>query len=115
MATNFRSLVVYQRSRALADELHSLIVRWPPFERDSIGLQLMRAADSVSANIAEAGGRWTAKDKRHFLRIARGSLAETAHGVACARARGLTEPEMDGRIAEIGRMLNGLINKPVPK
>ena len=114
MAFYFRSLLVYQRSRALADELHSLVVQWPPFERDSIGLQLVRAADSVGANIAEAGGRWTAKDKRHFLRIARGSLAETEHWVDCARTRGLIEPEMDGRIAEIARMLNGLINKPVP-
>ncbi len=74
----------------------------------------MRAADSVSANIAEAGGRWTVKDKRHFLRIARGSLAETEHWVDCARGRGLIDVDMDGRTAEIARMLNGLINKPVP-
>jgi four helix bundle protein len=115
MASNFRSLKVYRSARSLADELHSLAVQWPAFERDSVGLQMLRAADSVSANIAEAGGRWTAKDKRHFLRIARGSLAETEHWVDCARGRGLIDLELDDRIAEIARMLNGLINTPVPK
>jgi four helix bundle protein len=115
MATTFRSLRVYQRSRALADEIHSSVVRWPQFDRDSMGFQIVRAADSVCANIAEAGGRWTAKDKRHFLRIARGSLAEVEHWADSARERGLIDRDMDGDIAEIARMLNGLINKPVPK
>ena len=115
MASNFRSLEVYKRARALADELHSVVVAWPPFERDSIGLQLIRAADSVTANIAESGGRWSARDKRHYLRIARGSLLETEHWIDCGRTRGLIAADMDDRLAEIARMLNGLIDRPVPK
>jgi hypothetical protein len=71
MASNFKKLLVYQRSRALADELHSLVIAWPPFDRDSLGMQLMCAVDSVSANIAEAGGRWTLKDHRDRASIER--------------------------------------------
>src|SRR3954453_6514265 len=108
MASNFKSLLVYQRARALADDLHSLVVKWPQFDRDSVGMQLMRAVDSVSANIAEAGGRWTLKDKRNFLYIARGSLLETEHWIDCAVNRGLITTNMDGRVTEIARLLNGL-------
>ena len=114
MASNFRSLLVYQRARSLADHLHPLVAEWPAFDRDSLGLQLMRAVDSVGANIAEAGGRWTLKDKRNFLYIARGSLLETEHWLDCARSRGLLTTTLDGHVTEIARLLNGLIDKPAP-
>jgi four helix bundle protein len=115
MPSNFRSLVAYQRARALADELHSMVVRWPAFDRDSVGLQLIRSADSVAANIAEAGGRWTVADKRHFLIIARGSLYETEHWIDCAEARGLLDTDLNERLAAIARALNGLVNRSRPK
>ena len=114
MASNFKSLLVYQRARVLADELHALVREWPQFDRDSVGMQLMCAVDSVSANIAEAGGRWTLKDKRHFLYIARGSLLETEHWLDCAVSRGLIKRSLDGEITEIARLLNGLIARPGP-
>src|SRR5215213_7509768 len=109
MGSNFRSLVAWQRARALADELHSVVVRWPVFDRDSVGLQLIRSVDSVGANIAEAGGRWTAADKRHFLMIARGSLYETEHWLDTAQRRGLIDTDRTQQIASIARALNGLI------
>jgi four helix bundle protein len=114
MPSNFRDLAVYQRARSLADELREAALGWTPFDRDSVGLQMIRAADSVAANIAEAGGRRTVKDKTHFLLIARASLLETEHWVDCAHARGLIAKSYDDRIAEIARPLNGLISKPAP-
>ncbi len=115
MASNFRSLAAYQRSRALADDLYVVALAWPAFDRDSVGLQLIRAADSVSANIAEAGGRWTVADKRRFLMIARGSLYETEHWIDCAQTRGLIKTDLSERVAGIARALNGLIKQPTPK
>ena len=114
MPSNFRDLVVYQRARAFADELREVALGWSDFDRDSVGLQMTRSADSVCANIAEAGGRRTVKDKRHFLMIARGSLLETEHWIDCARGRGLIAQTYDDRIADIARPLNGLIDKPAP-
>ena len=89
-------------------------MRWPPLDRDSLGLQLLRACDSIAASIAEASGRWYANDKRRLLYIARGSLAETEHGILTATKRRLLSDDYDEQLAEIGGTLNGLIKRPVP-
>jgi four helix bundle protein len=70
---------------------------------------MVRAADSVGANIARAGGRRTDAEKRRFLIVARGSVLELQHWLDRARARRLTlPPDAGGDAAELGRMLNGL-------
>src|SRR4051812_2911201 len=79
------------------------LVGWRAFDRDSVGLQMTRSADSVAANIAEAGGRFTVKDKKHFLYIAGASLMETEHWIECARDRGVISGDYDDRIAGIAR------------
>ncbi len=75
----------------------------------------MRAADSIGANIAEAAGRWHEADKRRLLIIARGSLYETEHWLVRAASRNLVAKSYDGQIAEIARMLSGLITRPSPR
>jgi four helix bundle protein len=77
-------------------------------------MQLVRAADSIGANIAEATGRWHEADKRRLLVIARGSLYETEHWLVRAATRNLVMESYDARIAEIARMLSGLITRPSP-
>jgi four helix bundle protein len=49
-----------------------IVVKWSVFARDTVGKQLVKAADSVGANIAEGTGRGTFVDNRRFVRIARG-------------------------------------------
>jgi four helix bundle protein len=105
----FRELVAYRVAVAVADELHRATSAWSSFDRWSIGLQLLRAADSVGANIAEASGRWHGADRRRLLFVARGSLLETEHWVLRAQARGLLGEELDSRLEEAARTLNGLI------
>jgi four helix bundle protein len=111
VASEFRDLVAYRKSVAFADEMYEQIARWPKFDRWSAGIQLMRAADSVGANIAEAAGRWHRPDQRRFLLMARGSLHETEHWIARAEARGLLARGSTERLAEVARTLNGLIAK----
>jgi four helix bundle protein len=110
--SNFQKLRVYQLAGELADELFLTVNRWPPFARHSVGSQLVRAADSIGANIAESAGRWHVPDKRRLLFIARGSLTETEHWITRAVRRGLLEPGTTERIPEIARALNGLIKNP---
>ena len=50
---------------------------WDHFPKITVGKQLVDAADSISANIAEGYGRYSYKDNVRFVRIARGSLYET--------------------------------------
>jgi four helix bundle protein len=114
MATTFKELDVYRRAVALADELHDLVMGWPKADLWSSGIQLLRAADSVGANIAEATGRWHIPDGRRFLYIARGSLMEPEHWLTCAERRGLLPPGWSERVTDVRRPLNGLIKRSPP-
>lgn len=77
--TNFEKLEVYQLSEKLADDVWHIVIRWDSFSRDTVGKQIVRAADSIGANISEESGRGSLQDNRRFVRMARGSLYETIH------------------------------------
>jgi four helix bundle protein len=112
--TRFRRLVAYRLAVDFADELHRAVAGWSAFDKWAVGLQLVRAADSVGANIAEASGRWTAADRRRLLLIARGSLYEAEHWLLRAEARGLLPEGSTQRLDEPARALSGLIKRPTP-
>jgi four helix bundle protein len=108
----FRGLAVYERSVGLADALWGAIGGWDPFARWSLGIQLVRAADSVGANLAEACGRDSRADRRRVLYLARGSAFETEHWLDRAEARGLDLPKgAPAEAREISRMLNGVARR----
>src|SRR2546422_8703450 len=77
--TNFENLDVYKLSEALADDIWNFVAKWEYFAKDTVGKQIVRAADSIGANIAEGSGRGSLQDNRRFIRMARGSLYETIH------------------------------------
>ena len=52
----FENLEIYRLSEKVADEVWDLAGRWKNFAKDTVGKQLVRAADSVGANIAEGEG-----------------------------------------------------------
>lgn len=96
---------------------------WDTFARDTLGKQLVRACDSVAANLVEADGRFTQNDALRLLIIARGSARETAHWFRLTRDRELVDQSViEAKIVEWNsacRELNGLIgyrrNNPVVK
>lgn len=53
----FDTLDVYRLSEELSDAAWRIVANWRPFERDTVGKQLVRAADGIGANIAEGNGR----------------------------------------------------------
>ena len=83
------------------------------FVRDTVGKQLVRAVDSIGANIAEGEGRRSFQENRRFVRIARGSLNETRHWLRRAYQRGLlSQQEIDALkplLAEFGPRLNAYL------
>ncbi|MGI8735604.1 MAG: four helix bundle protein [Pyrinomonadaceae bacterium] len=81
--TNFENLDIYKWSEKLADQIWKVVVRWEVLAKDTLGKQLVRAADSVGANIAKGSSRGTEPELRRFLRISRGSLYETKQVTAC--------------------------------
>ncbi len=106
-------LQVYSESMILADDAWRIVSRWDRFERETIGKQLVRAADSVGANIAEGYGRYHYGEKRQFCYYARGSLFEFKAWIEKAAARGLLgEEELEtsrGRAERLGKLLNGYV------
>jgi four helix bundle protein len=106
----FEKLEVYRLAAQLSDEFRGAVRRWEKADVWSSGIQAMRAADSIGANIAEAFGRGTRPDQTRFLFIARGSAFEFQHWIARAEARDLPcPPKARERADRVGRMLNGLI------
>lgn len=87
--TNFENLQIYRLSERLGDHLWKIVVRWDSLARDTVGKQLVKAGDSIGANIAEGSGRGTDPEVRRFLRVARGSLYETQHWLRRAYRRKL--------------------------
>jgi four helix bundle protein len=107
--SSFEDLVAYQRAVALADDLRAAIADWSSLDKWTVGVQLVRSADSVGSNIAEAFGRETTAEQLRFLLFARGSAYETQHWIERAFARSLLSDETyRARASEIGRLLNGL-------
>lgn len=115
MPSSFHRLEAYRRAAELADDMHARVLRWTRPDQANVGWQLIRAADSVGANIAEAAGRWHRADKRRFLFIARGSLYELEHWMVTAEHRGLLELGTSARVDPVARALNGLIKQPSPR
>lgn len=99
--TNFENLQVYRLSEKLADHVWKVVIRWQNLGRDTLGKQLIRAADSVGANIAEGSGRGTEAELRRFLRISRGSLYETKHWLRCAYKRKLLTEQQGNELLPI--------------
>jgi four helix bundle protein len=116
--TNFEKLRVYQLSEELADEIWQIAQGWHNFAKDTVGKQIVRAGDSIGANIAEGVGRGTVLENRRFVRVARGSLYETKHWLRRAYNRGLLPAEtiekLKSCIDELAPKLNAYLNSIVP-
>ena len=108
--TNFETLQIYQLSETLSDSLWKIVVGWDVLARDTIGKQLVRAGDSVGANIAEGSGRGTDPEFCRFLRIARGSLYETQHWLRRAYRRNLLSEEQIDRVRPLIKELAPKLN-----
>ncbi len=108
----FFDLRVYKEAKQLVREVYSLVDSFPQNENYALSDQLRRAVVSVPSNIAEGSGRFSNKEKIHFVEIAYGSLAETlcqldiAHDLGYISDQVFTEEKE--RIDIIGKQLSGL-------
>jgi four helix bundle protein len=117
----FRSLVVWQKDKALATDVYRLTGS-ESIKRDfSLVDQMRRRAVSVPSNIAEGDERPSDKVSVRFFHIAKGSLAELATQLEIARDVGyFTSAQIEPLIAqcaELGKMLGALIrarSNPLP-
>ena len=73
----FRRLEVYQNAKQTSKYICQLLRKFPDIERYALCSQIRRAVMSIPINIAEGFGRFSSKEKAHFIEIAYGSLTET--------------------------------------
>ena len=99
-------LRVYMMAEELADLVWEVVATWRGFAKSAIGSQLVRAADSVGANIAEGYGRASPADHQRFVRTARGSLYEVRYFLRRADKRKLLTSEQK---APLQRLLKELL------
>ena len=101
----------------LAEELSDMI--WYPFDewshktQKTIGYQIIRASDSIAANLAEGYGRFTPADRKTFYRYARCSFEETKAWLRKLIRRNVISdneiPKYTEIIDELGPKLNAFI------
>lgn len=110
--SSYRDLQVWQKGMDFASEVYRLSKLMPRSEEYRIVSQVLRAAASVPANIAEGNARGTRKEYAQHVSIARGSLAEAETFLVLAVRTGLLdEKETAGALAladQLGRQLNVL-------
>ncbi len=113
-SSEFRDLIVWQKTMNLAIEVYSLTKLLPKEETYALSDQLRRAAISIPSNIAEGQGRITTKEFIRFLSMSRGSLWELSTQIElCERLQYFEESQttpLQNRIKEIAKMLNALSN-----
>jgi len=96
----------------VAEAVYAIASNMPRQEEYRLTAQMIRAAVSIPANIAEGHARATRKDYAHFISIARGSTAELETLLLlAARAKHLpaeTVKALLGQVESVARMLNRL-------
>lgn len=106
-------LDVYRLSEELSDLIWFAYDTWDSKAQHTLGLQVVRAADSIAANIAEGYGRFSPADRKKFFLYARGSFEETKCWLRKAfRRKVISEDEVASYkrlIDELGPKLNAFI------
>ncbi|MCF8243320.1 MAG: four helix bundle protein [Melioribacteraceae bacterium] len=107
-------LKVYQLAMELGEEVWQIVIQWNYFEKETIGKQLIKAADSVAANLSEGFGRYHFNEAKHFGYYSRGSFYETKTWLTKAHNRALINDDLYEKFTKqfdiIGIKLNNYIN-----
>ena len=114
MVQKLSDLEIFILSEELSNFVWEKVIKWHYFEKDTIGKQVVRAHDSISANIAESHGRYHYKDKLKFGYYARGSFEESTSWLRKCYKRNLFDSNdqilINNYLNKLGPKLNSFIN-----
>ncbi|MFA6923348.1 MAG: four helix bundle protein [Bacteroidales bacterium] len=109
---NFEKLNVYQKSLAFLDLVYKTSDTFPKMENFALTNQFIRAAQSISLNIAEGSGNTVPLFIR-YLNIAKSSVRECIVCVSIAKRRKYINEEIEiilrNQLILISKMISGLI------
>jgi four helix bundle protein len=113
MITTLEEFRTYNHSMEIAEEVWDLVSKWKWFEKDTVGKQLVKAVDSIGANLSEGLGRYHYRETINFAYYSRGSLFETKTRLTKSRQRKLIPEEQYSALITkldiLGRMINTYI------
>ncbi|HEY3131446.1 MAG TPA: four helix bundle protein [Acidobacteriota bacterium] len=113
MGRCYKDLIAWKRGMELVTEIYQSTRTFPREEIYGLTSQLRRAAVSIPSNIAEGQGRRTAREFHQFLGQARGSSHELETQILISVNLGYLScnqgTHLLQRIAEVGRVINGLM------
>jgi four helix bundle protein len=111
---DFKELKVWHKAYDLALSIYEASRSFPREEMYGLTSQLLRAAVSIGANIAEGCGRRSDGELIRFLQIARGSSSEVEHHLLLARdlkfLQAAKHQDIEKRLQEVQRMLTSLVS-----
>jgi four helix bundle protein len=114
MISSLEDFKTYNQAMEIGEEVWDVVMRWKFFEKDTVGKQLVRAVDSIAANLSEGLGRYHYKERKNFSYYSRGSLFETKTWLTKAKNRNLIDETkfflLTDKLDIIGKMLNSYIN-----
>jgi len=73
---SLKDVIAFNDAEMLSNMLWKIVQDWEVFNKITLGEQIVKSVDSISANIAEGFGRYFKKDKIKFYYYARGSSLE---------------------------------------
>ena len=111
---DIKSLEIYRDALDFSNLIWDVCVKWDYFNKKTLGVQLVKSADSISANISEGYGRYHYKENLNFCYYARGSLEESKDHLRKSYHRDLISKEDRKKIEEFidnfPQRLNSYIN-----
>jgi four helix bundle protein len=110
MEFTLEKLEVYNIAEKFSDDIWNIVSAWDYFKKDTIGKQLVRAADSISANIAEGYGRYFYKESKQFYFYSRGSIQETKSWLTKCVRRKIIHPEICESLIELCKKILIMLN-----
>ena len=106
----FEKLQAWHIATEVVVKIYTITTKFPAEERYGLVQQIRRAAISVSSNLSEGTGRFSAKDQSHFYSISYSSLLELLNQLLLSKRLGwLTDTEYEDIRAEIEK-LSAVIN-----
>ena len=84
-----KDLRILRQAEEIADRIWDIVIKWDYFAKDTVGRQMICAADSIGANITEGYSRYHLKESLNFYYYARASLEETEYWLRRALNRKL--------------------------
>jgi four helix bundle protein len=113
MMNSFTELKVWQEARDLRKEIEEVANSFPSEEKYRLKDQIIRAARSITNNIAEGFGRYHYQENIQYCRQARGSLFEVLDHLIIAFENNFISKEIydgfKGRFEIELKLLNGYI------